>query len=86
MPHARVQMVAEGGLGGSVLVQVAAAMVVREAVRLCGRQCSGVRWSKLMVEVECGGWSRRWRRRACIYVWAPRRGLVQTAVLRPQIR
>jgi hypothetical protein len=57
MPHARVQMAAEGGLGGSVLVQVAAAMVVGEAVCLCGRQCSGERWSKLMVEVECGSWS-----------------------------
>lgn len=47
-------------------MRAAAAMVVGEVVRACGRWCSGVRWPELIVEVDCNGRSRWWRRHACI--------------------
>jgi hypothetical protein len=39
-------------------MRAAAAMVVGEVVRACGRWCSGVRWPELIVEVDCSGQSR----------------------------
>jgi hypothetical protein len=38
-----------------VRIQATVAIVIGDAVHACGRQCSGVRWSELMVEVDCGG-------------------------------
>jgi hypothetical protein len=53
-----MRVAVEGGWGGSPGVQAAVTMVVGEAVRACGRWCSGVRWLELMVEVVCSGRSR----------------------------
>jgi hypothetical protein len=44
--------------GDSARVQAAATIVIREMVCTCGQWCSSVRWSELMVEVDCGAQSR----------------------------
>jgi hypothetical protein len=44
--------------GGSARIQATTAMVIGEVVHACGQWCSGVRWPKLMVEVDCGGRNR----------------------------
>jgi phage tail tape-measure protein len=54
----RVRVAAEACWRGSARVQAAITMVIGEAVRACGWRCSGVRWSKLMVEVEYSDQSR----------------------------
>jgi hypothetical protein len=45
-----VQVAAKACWGGSGRVQTTVAMVIVEAVHACGRWCSSVWWSKLMVE------------------------------------
>jgi hypothetical protein len=62
--HMRVA--AEGGWAGSARFRATTVMVVGEAVHTCGRWCSGVRWSELMVELDCGGWSQWLRWHACM--------------------
>jgi hypothetical protein len=48
--EARVQVATKACWGGSGRVQTTVTMVIVEAVHACGRWCSNVWWSKLMVE------------------------------------